>query len=129
MEASGSFHPAFLVSGMHLAPQFGESVRLIEDGNYRIAGIIDNLLASDRPASRGKSAAILLQGLMDKLSAAPPDFLVVVGDREEAIAGALAGAICAFPWCRLPLAIMPMTAMWIMPCVMQRRNWRICISP
>lgn len=97
MEASGAFLPAFLISGMHLAPQFGESVRLIEDGNYRIAGIIDNLLASDRPGSRGKSAAILLQGLMDKLSDTSPDFLVVVGDREEALMGAIAGTYLRIP--------------------------------
>ncbi len=96
-EASGEFLPAFLVSGMHLAPGFGNSVHLIEEGGYRIAGVIDNLLASDRPASRGKSAAHLLQGLMDMLSAAPPDFLVVVGDREEAMMGALAGAYLRIP--------------------------------
>ncbi len=96
-ERTGAFEPAFIVGGMHLARRFGHTVDEIEREGHRIAGRIDNLLASDAPSARGKSAGLLIAGLVDILSHDPPEFLCVVGDREEALAGAVAGAYLRIP--------------------------------
>ena len=41
-----------VVTGMHLAPEFGETVREIERDGYAIARRVDMLLAGDSPSAR-----------------------------------------------------------------------------
>ena len=96
-ERTGAFEPAFIVSGMHLARRFGHTVDEIEREGYRIAGRIDNLPESDAPHARGQAAGRLLAGLAARLAEDPPAYLCVVGDREEALAGAAAGAYLRIP--------------------------------
>ncbi|MFQ5347673.1 MAG: UDP-N-acetylglucosamine 2-epimerase [Rhodothalassiaceae bacterium] len=97
-EASRRFAPAFIVSGMHLSRRFGHTVDDIARDGLRIAGRIDNLVEdTDAPAARGKSAGRLLAGLADLLAASPPAYLCFVGDREEALAAAAAGAYLRIP--------------------------------
>lgn len=95
--ASDALVPAIAVTGSHLAPQFGLTVREVEADGFPIAGRIENLLASDSAGARVKSAAIQLSGLVDLVQNRMPDFLVVVGDREESITTALTGAYMNVP--------------------------------
>ncbi len=81
-----------VVTGAHLAPSFGYTVQQIEEDGFPIADRIESLLDSDTASSRIKSAAIQLVGLVQTLERVEPDFLLVCGDREETIMGALAGA-------------------------------------
>lgn len=81
-----------LVTGAHLAPRFGGTVRQIEEDGFPIVECLESLLDSDTASSRIKSAAIQLMGLIQALVRLKPDFLLVCGDREEAIMGAVAGA-------------------------------------
>ena len=96
-EESGAFEPAFIVSGMHLVRRFGHTVDEIAREGHRIAGRIDNLPDSDAPHARAEAAGRLLAGLATHLAADPPAYLCVVGDREEALAGAAAGAYLRIP--------------------------------
>lgn len=81
-----------IVTGAHLAPRFGLTLRQIEEDGFPIVEHIESLLDSDTASSRIKSAAIQLMGLIQTLERLNPDFLLVCGDREEAIMGSLAGA-------------------------------------
>lgn len=81
-----------IVTGAHLAPRFGLTVRQIQEDGFPIVEHIESLLDSDTASSRIKSAAIQLMGVIQALERLRPDFLLVCGDREEAVMGALAGA-------------------------------------
>lgn len=86
-----------IVTGAHLAPQFGHTVRQIEADGFTIAHRIDSLLDANTAGSRLKSAALQQIGLVQALEQRPPDFLLVCGDREESISCALAGAYMNIP--------------------------------
>lgn len=89
-------HPALelgvIASGSHLSPLFGHTVRQIEADRFPIVERIENLLDGDSALSRARSAALQLLGLTQALERLDPAFLLVCGDREEAISAALAGA-------------------------------------
>jgi len=86
-----------IVTGAHLSPLHGETVRDIEADGFPIAARIDNLLYSDRDAARLKGAASQLQVLAHVVDEMRPDWLLVPTDREEAITLALCGAYLGIP--------------------------------
>lgn len=88
-----------IVTGAHLAAAHGNSARQIEADGFRIARRIASLPDDDSLAARVTGAGVQLAGLADALAAERPDFLTVLGDREESITGALAGA-----WLGVPVA-------------------------
>lgn len=79
-----------IVTGAHLTARHGYSVRQIEADGYPIVARIESLLASDTLNGRVKGAALQLIGLSDLFARDRPDFVVVMGDREEALTGAMA---------------------------------------
>jgi len=86
-----------IVTGAHLSPLHGETVRDIEADGFPIAARIDNLIYSDRDAARLKGAASQLQVLAHVVDQMRPDWLLVPTDREEAITLALCGAYLGIP--------------------------------
>ncbi|MEE4016083.1 UDP-N-acetylglucosamine 2-epimerase [Roseibium sp. FZY0029] len=86
-----------IVTGAHLGQIHGNSVRQIESDGFDIVARIDSLLASDGLTGRVKGAALQLNGMCDLFAREKPDFLVVMGDREEAMTGALAGVYHHIP--------------------------------
>jgi UDP-hydrolysing UDP-N-acetyl-D-glucosamine 2-epimerase len=88
-----------LVSGTHLSPAFGLGVRTIEGDGFDVAERIDILLSSDSPAATAKSMGLGVLGFAESFARERPDVLVVLGDRFEMHAAALA----ALPF-RIPVA-------------------------
>ncbi len=86
-----------IVSGMHLAPQFGETWREIEADGFRIDASVEMLLASDTPVGVVKSMGVASIGFADALARLQPDLLVILGDRFEALAIAQAALIMKIP--------------------------------
>ncbi len=79
------------VSGAHLSHYHNNTYkRVVEDG-FEIADKIDSLLPTDRSVQRSKSTGLLIEGLSQTVERTNPDFLLVVGDREESIATAVVG--------------------------------------
>lgn len=91
------FEPGVIVAGSHTAPQFGGSIAAIREDGFPIVATLDTLLASDDPTARAKSAAIELASLADVLRNNRPDALVVMGDREDALMGAVAATYAEIP--------------------------------
>ncbi|MBE6044615.1 MAG: UDP-N-acetylglucosamine 2-epimerase (hydrolyzing) [Clostridium thermopalmarium] len=81
---------SLIVCGMHLCPEFGMTVNEIEKDGFRIEDKLDTILASDTGVSMAKSIGITLISLTQSLERIKPDILVILGDRGEMIAGALA---------------------------------------
>lgn len=90
VDATGGLAAGVIVTGAHLTGRHGNSVRQIEADGFRIAARIESLLASDSLAGRVKGAGLQLLGLTDLFARERPDFVVVMGDREESMTGALA---------------------------------------
>mgnify|MGYP006411420263 FL=1 len=85
------FDVSVLVSGAHLSDKHGMTQnKIIEDG-FRVVDRVDTLLSTDRIVQRPKGVALLIHGMSQAVEREKPDFLIVVGDREESIATAIVG--------------------------------------
>src|SRR5689334_11786469 len=82
--------PLFIAGAGHLSPAHGMTIDLIRDDGFDVRSI-HSLLASDTWEARALSFTQFHDGLCRLLAELQPDLLVVAGDREEALAGALAG--------------------------------------
>ena len=89
--------PRLYVCGMHLAPEFGATVRDIERDGFAEIETVDMLLASDGPVGTGLSMGLGLCGFARLLQRRPPDILVVLGDRFEMFAAAAAAVPFPLP--------------------------------
>lgn len=79
-----------LVSGMHLSPECGLTVRDIEADGFEIADRVEVLLSSDTPHAISKAMGLGLIGFAQVFSRWRPDLLVILGDRFEMHSVALA---------------------------------------
>jgi len=79
-----------LVSGMHLEERFGTTVRIIEHDGFPIGARIPVLQQDDTPKGITAAMALGVAGFGECFSHEPPDLLVVLGDRFEMFAAALA---------------------------------------
>ena len=77
-----------IATGMHLAPEFGMTVREIERDGLPITRRVEMLLSSDTPGGVAKSLGLGVIGMSDALEQLQPDMLVVIGDRFEILAAA-----------------------------------------
>ena len=88
-------HPALelelIVTGAHLSPLHGHTVKDIEADGFPIVARIENLIYSDRDAARLKGAASQLQVLAHVVDQLRPDWLLVPADREESMTLSLCG--------------------------------------
>lgn len=86
-----NFEIAVAISSAHLSDIHGNTHEKISKDGFRIADRIDCLLNTDRLTQRAKSTGLLIAGLTQTLEREKPDFLLVVGDREESIAASVVG--------------------------------------
>lgn len=97
MRRDRAFAPSVIACGAHLTPLHRYSVRLIEHDGFRITARIKSHGLSDSVVDRVKATGRLIAGLGPALDAAAPDLLLVLGDREEALAGAVAAGYMNIP--------------------------------
>ncbi len=94
-------HPALslllLVSGTHLSPEFGMTVREIETSGFVADEKVEILLSSDSSTGVSKSIGLGLIGFSEAMGRMSPDMLVVLGDRYEALAAAISAMISRIP--------------------------------
>lgn len=87
----------FIIAGAgHLSARHGD-LDLIRADGIEISATIDSLKDSNTWTDRALAFGKFYQGLCPALAAQHPDLLVVAGDREEALAGALAGVFLQTP--------------------------------
>jgi len=91
------FDLRLVVTGMHLAPEFGSTVREIEKDGFTVARRVEMLLSSDTPAGVAKSIGLGVIGMSDALDQLKPDIVVLLGDRFEIFAAAQACLIHNIP--------------------------------
>lgn len=99
IQADSELQLRLIVSGMHLAPEFGRTVEAIEADGFEIAEKVEMLVASDTPEAVAKSMGLGAIGFAQCYARFRPDILLVMGDRFEMHAAALA----ALPF-KIPVA-------------------------
>lgn len=86
------------VTGMHLHADFGDTVEEIRAASLRICGKIPIDTASRTPEGMSAGVGQCILGMTSLLSAEEPDILLLLGDRGEMLAGAIAalhlGIVC-----------------------------------
>ncbi|OJX68178.1 UDP-N-acetylglucosamine 2-epimerase [Magnetospirillum sp. 64-120] len=87
----------FMVLGMHMAPQYGMTVREIEADGFFVNEKVETALASDSPVSIAKSMGLAVSGCAEALARLRPDVLVILGDRYEMVSAALAALVLRIP--------------------------------
>lgn len=97
MKADKSVNLQLLVTGMHLSPEFGMTVREIEKDGFHINGKIEALLSSDTDSGVAKSTGIAMMGFADAFKGSAPDAVVLLGDRFETFAIASAAYLMKIP--------------------------------
>ena len=78
------------VTGMHLSAVHGHTVDDIRAAGLPLCGEVPVDVTTRTPASMATSLGECLQGMTRLLEAQRPDFLVLLGDRGEMLAGAIA---------------------------------------
>lgn len=97
VQASSSLELQVIVGAMHLSPEFGETWRQIEADGFKIDAKVEMLLSSDTPVGVAKSMGLGTIGFADALERLRPDWLVVLGDRFEALAIVQAALVMRIP--------------------------------
>ncbi|HWI81357.1 UDP-N-acetylglucosamine 2-epimerase [Ramlibacter sp.] len=85
------------VTGMHLSPDHGNTVQDIRAAGLPIFAEIPLDMRTRTPASMALGIAECLRGITPVLDRERPDFLLVLGDRGEMLAGAIAALHVGVP--------------------------------
>ena len=85
-----------VVGGMHLLREHGMTVAAIEADGFQIADRVEFLLHSDSPEAIALSMGLATQGFARTYARLRPDIVVVLGDRFEMHAAAVAASPFAF---------------------------------
>jgi GDP/UDP-N,N'-diacetylbacillosamine 2-epimerase (hydrolysing) len=88
---SKEFEVELVVSSAHLSDFHGLTYKQIEADGFNIVDKLDSLFNTNRETQRGKGVGMLIYALSQTVERVKPDFLLVVGDREESIATCIVG--------------------------------------
>ncbi|MEO5332548.1 MAG: UDP-N-acetylglucosamine 2-epimerase [Magnetococcus sp. YQC-5] len=97
LQADPAFELGVIACGAHLTHLHCESVRQIEADGFVIVERIENLIHSSSRVGKVKSTGLLIEALGQTLGREQPDLLLTLGDREEPLAGGLAGLYLGIP--------------------------------
>ncbi len=91
------FETQLFVSGMHLSPIYGESIKVIESDGFEITARIPMAITEDSPNGVCSSLGELIANLSDEFVKHRPDLILMVGDRYELLAAASSALIHKIP--------------------------------
>jgi|ETN01SMinimDraft_4_1059930.scaffolds.fasta_scaffold03416_4 UDP-N-acetylglucosamine 2-epimerase (non-hydrolysing)/GDP/UDP-N,N'-diacetylbacillosamine 2-epimerase (hydrolysing) len=86
-----------IVTCMHLSEQFGHTIDEIRKDGRKIGAEVDMLKYPDTLAGMSKNAGVAIIGMTEAIEKIKPDIVLVLGDRDEQLAGAIAGAHMNIP--------------------------------
>lgn len=97
LEETENIDLQLIVTGAHLSPEFGLTIKNIKDAGLAISKEIEILMSSDTPVGISKSMGLALISFSEAFQDLKPDLLVILGDRYEMLAVASAALIARIP--------------------------------
>ena len=97
IQSDGRAGVSMILAGPNLSPYHGRA----DGSGLAVSARIESFLSSNSWEGRSLSFANLVEGLTRHLAADRPDILVVAGDREEALAGAVVANFLRVPLAHL----------------------------
>ena len=97
IKCNSSLNLSIIATGMHLSREHGYTINEIKNDGFEIDAAIDMLLSNDTGAAMAKSIGIGIFGIAQALEQIKPDIVLVLGDRGEPFAGAVAAAHMNIP--------------------------------
>jgi UDP-hydrolysing UDP-N-acetyl-D-glucosamine 2-epimerase len=97
LRSDPSFDLQLVVTGMHLAREFGHTVDEIERDGFAIARRVDMLLAGDTAGAIARSIGLGVIGMADALEQLAPDLVLLLVDRFGVLAAAQAALLLNIP--------------------------------
>lgn len=94
---SSNLELQILATGSHLSPEFGLTALEMEADGFAINRKVEILVSSDTAAGLTKSMGLGLIGFADALNDLKPEMVLLLGDRYEILAGAIAASIARIP--------------------------------
>jgi UDP-hydrolysing UDP-N-acetyl-D-glucosamine 2-epimerase len=92
-----ALHLQLVVAGMHLSKEFGNTWREIEAEGFKISRKIPMRMTGESRAASLKSIGVGLSGFAKAFAALKPDVVVLLGDRFELLAPAVAALMLGIP--------------------------------
>lgn len=86
-----------IAGGMHLSPAFGRTIDEITAAGFGVAAQVEMSLSSDAPEAVAKSIGLGVIGFAQVFAQLRPDLVVLVGDRFEMFAAAVAALPLTIP--------------------------------
>ena len=86
-----------IVTAMHLVKECGYTISEIERDGYKIDATVDMHVSNDTGAGMCKSLGLGLIGLTQAVEQIKPDIILILGDRDEDLAGAIIGSHMNIP--------------------------------
>ncbi|MFT8872861.1 MAG: UDP-N-acetylglucosamine 2-epimerase [Sporolactobacillus sp.] len=93
---NGNFELKVVVTGTHLSPMYGNTYKFVEQDGFNTIHL-ESLLAAATLSARCKSIGVQIMGLTDIVLKEHPDWLMVLGDREESLTTATVGTYLNIP--------------------------------
>lgn len=94
-------HPALtlqvVAAGTMVLERFQQPVQLVRDDGFQVDGEVYVELEGSKPVTMAKSVGFGIVEFASEFQRLGPDFVLVIGDRYEALAGALAAAYMNIP--------------------------------
>jgi len=81
-----------VVTGMHLLPEFGRTIEEVEKKGFTIDAKVPMVIGGDEKPSMAMSIGIGIIAITQALDILNPDIVLVLGDRFETLAGAIAAS-------------------------------------
>ena len=97
IQAGSLFELQLVVTGMHLSPEFGMTVNIIEQDGFEITRRVETLMSSDSAVGVTKSVGLGVINFADVFEELRPDLVLVLGDRFEIFAAAQAVLFAKLP--------------------------------
>ena len=88
---------SLVVTGMHLSHEFGYTIQEIEKDGFEIEAKVDMLASNDSLGAMAKSVGVGITGMAQTWEQLKPDIILVLGDRVEPLAAAIAGTYMSIP--------------------------------
>jgi len=97
LQIDQDFELQLIVTGMHLAPEYGYTFKEIEKDGFKIDKKIEILLSSDSSVGVSKSMGLAQISFSEVFEELKPNIILILGDRYEIFSAASAAMIANIP--------------------------------